>query len=283
MYDKSQLYNSRNLLLYIKYIDEYSPEVDPEEVLKYAEMTLYEIEDPGHWFSQEHIDKFYEKLVEKTGNIKLARDVGHYFSISPSNVLGAVKQYIIGMLSISSGFNAVVYIGSTISRGAIFKANRLGVNKYEVYANVSEGVKEKPYQCMNRKAILESIGLLFTNSFFTVDHPECFHEGDKVCKYIVSWKDSQAILWKRLSRVLAVSSLLILIFFIPLLSFYKLIALTATCAFVSLVFISVSLKKQNRELFNSIVTLGESAQDLMAEINIRYNIMKLIQEIITEN
>ena len=41
MYDKSQLNNSKNLHLCMKYIDEYSPEVDPEEILKYLETSLY--------------------------------------------------------------------------------------------------------------------------------------------------------------------------------------------------------------------------------------------------
>jgi PAS domain S-box-containing protein len=279
MDNKTPLYNSRNIHLYMKYIEEYYPEIDTVEVLKYAKMTLHEIEDPGHWFNQNQVDKFYKKLVEKTGNIKLARDVGNYFSISQSGVLGAVKQYIIGMLSISTGFNAIEKIGLTLSRGAILKAKRIGAKKYKVTAKVREGVIEKPYQCMNRKAILEAIGLWFTDNFFTVDHPECYHEGGKDCKYIVSWKDSQTILWKRLSRISVVFSIFLLMFFIPLLSSYKLIILATACAVVSLLVISVSLKKQNRELSNSIVKQGESAQDLIDEINIRYSNSKLIQEI----
>jgi hypothetical protein len=64
----SPLYSSRITVNYLKYLKKYYPEVEIDPVLDYAGMTKYEVEDPGHWFSQNQVDRFHKILVEKTGN-----------------------------------------------------------------------------------------------------------------------------------------------------------------------------------------------------------------------
>ncbi len=42
MDSNSELYNSRNINLYLKFMDEFHPSLNIEEVLLHAEMTMYE-------------------------------------------------------------------------------------------------------------------------------------------------------------------------------------------------------------------------------------------------
>ena len=87
------IYNSRILKIYIEYLYANYPAIDVEPILRYANVTRYELDDPGHWFNQQHIDRFYAKVVEATGNKSIARDAGR-FAVS-ADASGAVKQHVL--------------------------------------------------------------------------------------------------------------------------------------------------------------------------------------------
>ena len=70
-------YNSRIIDIYMKLIKKRYSHVDVDELLRHADMEPYQIADQGHWFSQEQVDTFYEKLVELSGNPFIAREAGH--------------------------------------------------------------------------------------------------------------------------------------------------------------------------------------------------------------
>ncbi len=78
MMENNLLYNSSNLLVFIEYVSKHYPAVNISEVLEYASITKSELYDAGQWFNQDQTDRFYEILVEKTGNNNLAREAGHY-------------------------------------------------------------------------------------------------------------------------------------------------------------------------------------------------------------
>ena len=69
------LYNSRNMKVYLEYLNHYHPDIDIDEILKYAGVTKYEVEDPAHFFSQLQVDRFHEIIVEQTGNPVRERQV----------------------------------------------------------------------------------------------------------------------------------------------------------------------------------------------------------------
>ena len=62
------LYNSRITKIYTQLLRQYYADIDPDIILKEADITNYEIEDPAHWFTQEQVDRFHDILVSKTGN-----------------------------------------------------------------------------------------------------------------------------------------------------------------------------------------------------------------------
>ena len=66
MDDNTPLYNSRIIKTYLEFLEKYYSGLDIDSILDYSEMTRYEIGDPGHWFSQRQVDRFYKILVEKS-------------------------------------------------------------------------------------------------------------------------------------------------------------------------------------------------------------------------
>ena len=61
------LYNSRIINNYIKLIKNQYRYINIEELLIYAGMEPYQVEDEGHWFSQNQINRFHARLKEATG------------------------------------------------------------------------------------------------------------------------------------------------------------------------------------------------------------------------
>ena len=76
--DQAFLYSSRIVGTYVDFLATYYPEIEIDSLLEHAGMTRYEVEDPGHWFSQQQTDRFHEIMVKKTGNSHIARDAGRF-------------------------------------------------------------------------------------------------------------------------------------------------------------------------------------------------------------
>ncbi len=68
------LYNSRIASNYLKLVKQRYPHVNIVELLKVAEMELHQVEDEGHWFTQDQVNLFQEKLIELTGNKEIAKE-----------------------------------------------------------------------------------------------------------------------------------------------------------------------------------------------------------------
>jgi hypothetical protein len=162
------LYNSRLIENYVEFVKKFYPEVDIDSVLKYAGMTKHEVGDPAHWFSQRQADRFYEILVEKTGNPSISREVGRYAASSKAS--GVVRQYTLGFISPAAAYWVVEKIGSKLTRASTLTARRLGRNKVEVSVTPKSSVHQKPYQCDNLLGLLEAISKLFTNKFANIEH-----------------------------------------------------------------------------------------------------------------
>ena len=62
MNESVPLYNSRIAKIYIQYLRKYYPDIGLDDILKDAEITNYEIEDPAHWFTQEQHDRLHDIL-----------------------------------------------------------------------------------------------------------------------------------------------------------------------------------------------------------------------------
>ncbi|MCK4985097.1 MAG: response regulator, partial [Desulfobacterales bacterium] len=237
----------------------------------------YEVEDPAHWFSQHQADRFQEALVKQTDNPNIAREAGRYTTSHEG--MGPAKQHILGFIKPTSVYLLMEKLYPILSRGATIKAKKLGPNKVEIVSTPKIGVNEKPYQCENRIGIFESLAELFTNKFANVQHPLCFHVGNKSCHYIITWEKTASIIWKRIRNYSLLISIIIsmgLFFVLPLITWS---AFTLLCFLVTMAFSFYSDRLEKKELSETIKTQGFTAKDLLDEMNIRHNNALLLQEI----
>lgn len=275
--ESKRLYNSTLLIVYIDYINIYYPEINISEVLEYASITELEIADHAVWFTQEQVDRFYEILERKTGNPKLAREAGRFIVQSKSSDI--LRQYTAGFVTPSVAYWMVSKIASTLSRHISLQIKYIAGNKILITATQKGYVTEKPYQCENRIGLFEALAKHFTNEYAQVEHDECLHKQASSCKYIISWKNTPATIWKIISRyssLLGAILIFALLFLIPFKSWaiYALIIFSGS----ALTFI-VSEKLTNRDLSISVEGQRNVSENYINQFEIRYNELNLIKEI----
>ena len=277
MNDGTPLYNSRITKNYLEYLEHFHPDVDVEAIFAYAGMSRFEVDDPGHWFSQRQVDRFQERLVTKTGNPNISKDVGRY--LTSSEGLGAVKQYALGFLNLTSIYVLMGKFYPMMSRAAEVNANKISSNSVEIISTPKPDVREKPYQCENRLGTFESLAKWFTKGYAKIDHPECLHKGEKTCRYIITWEKTPAIIWKRIKNILLLLSPIAVAATFPLIQFTAWVTIIAGITLLNLVLSIYTNQLEKGELVKTIEYQGNAAKDLFDEINLRYNHAKLIQEI----
>ena len=168
------LYSSRITNTYVEYLTLYYPDVDIDAVLKHAKMTRYEVEDPGHWFTQTQVDSFHDKILDETGNKNIARDAGRY--TASSERIGPIKQYSLGLMSLSTVYLMMGKLYSIMSRGADAVAKTKSSRNVEIIVTPKPGVLEKPYQCQNRIGTFESLANLFAARFSNIEEIYLFSQ-----------------------------------------------------------------------------------------------------------
>lgn len=190
------LYNSRTIQSYLELIARKYPAIDRKELLHSAGMKQTEAADEGHWFSQEQINLFHDRLVELTGNQNIAREAG--LNLTSDDALGMMKQYMLSYLGPANLYTMVGKIASHLTRTSVFTTRRLGPNTVEITVSFREGVMEQPFQCENRRGSLEAVLSFFNYQSQRVEHPECIFRGGEVCRYIISWEEKPSSRVKKL-------------------------------------------------------------------------------------
>ena len=271
------LYNSRIIKTFLEYLKKNYPEVDIDSILDHAGMAAYEVEDEGHWFTQDQVDGFYEILPRKTGSRTIARDVGRYAASSQAS--GTLRQYALGFMTPALAYSRLEKLTANLTRATTFKTQRLAGNKVEITVTPNPGVQEKPYQCENRMGLLESVAKVFTNKFANIEHPECLHKGAAIGRYIISWETPLSLKWRLLCRFLlifGVPALILLFFIVPISSWAIVISI---CFVLALGLCLHASHLEKKELAETIETQGDAAKHLLEEMNIRYDNSLLIQEV----
>jgi PAS domain S-box-containing protein len=277
MPDLPSIYNSRILKLYLEYLYTNYPTIDVEPILRYANVTRYELEDPGHWFNQQQIDRFYSKVVETTGNKFMARDVGR-FAVS-ADASGAVKQHVLGLLRVSSIYLLLSKLYPMISRGADVSSRKISANCVEITVVPNQQIKESPHQCENRIGIFEAMATVSTDKYAQVEHTECVHRGRPCCRYRVKWEEPH---YRRWNRFLIFALFLLIACALPaffLLQFtqWVILLLSGGAGFLLVCLRVYHLRTQ--DLAQKIKSQGNVAEDHIKEIDYRYRGALLIQRI----
>jgi len=277
MNDTRPLYNSRIMKVYLDYLEKYYPDVDRQSLLQASGMTMYEVEDQAHWFTQEQVDAFQSNLIKDTGDSNIARNAGRYATSAES--IGALKQYTLGLMNLPAMYRIMGRLFGVMSKGAKVRTTKLGPRKVEIIAVPEPGVNEKPYQCQNRMGMFESAAKLFTKEFAKIDHPECFHKGDKCCRYIVSWENPSFARWRIIRNYALMTSLIAtaVLLFLDAIKIWPEILIGS--AVLNLILFFVSAWLENRDMKKVLEMQGDAAKEHMEEINSRYNNALLVQEI----
>ena len=271
------LYNSRITRAYVEYLQVYYPEIDVDEVLRHAKMTRPELEDPAHWFSQHQVDRFNAIVTEKTANANISHEVGRY-AIS-SEALGIIKKIALSLVNPSSVYMLFGKLYAYLSRAVVVETRPMGNTQMEISVSPSPGVKEKSYQCHNRVGIFEAIGKHYFNNYAKIDHPQCIHQGDPKCLYLISWDKSRILLSLRLRNLIAGASALMaipLFFLIPTATWFTIIIM------LGLVILSIHTyanQLEIKDLTETIKAQGDIAEEHLEGIKRQYDSSLLIEEI----
>lgn len=272
-----KLYNSRIIDTYIKFIEKNYSHININQLLTHAGMHRYEVADQSHWFTQNQIDLFYDKLVEITNIPNIAREAGRY-AASP-DALGIMRHYILGMLSPTSFFLLSGKTADKLTKSSIYSAKKVGRNKVELTVTPRSGVTEKFFQCENRIGFFEAFLLMFNHGIPTIHHPECTFRGDKVCRYIISWKSN----WSSalaLVRNFAIFPIMLFGFLLPTyfqeINYYQ--------SFFASLFLITALTlllewARKTDALKSIEMLSDAAEKLVDQTNLTDRNMEMANEI----
>lgn len=274
---QAPIYNSRLVKNYMEYIALHHPGARVESMLEHAGIRKYEVEDPAHWFTQEQVNRFHEVMATETKDPLISREVGRFSASSRAS--NPVKKYALGFLNPHAAYRLIANISSHLTKAFTFKVRKLGVNRVEVIATSNPGVQERPFQCENRMGMLEALARIFTNRLAEVEHPECMHRGGEVCRYFVTWEGGGSLLWKRLSRLAGLLSLLLAagLYFVLHETLWAAVSLLFALLTTLLYFWAEHLEK--KELASALEVQGDVAKERLEEINRHYSHAQLVQEI----
>jgi HD-GYP domain-containing protein (c-di-GMP phosphodiesterase class II) len=275
--DNRPLYNSRIIDTYIKLIKRKYSYINVDELLSYAKIEPYQVEDEGHWFIQEQADLFYERLVKLTGNKNIAREAGRY-AASP-DAIGAMRHYILGLVGPAKVYEMIGKAASNFTKSSIYESKRIGSNKVEITVTPIEGVNEKPFQCENRMGYWEAVTTIFNYKLPKIEHPECIFKGGKVCRYVVSWKELRSTFWEKVRNYVALFLSIICVSFYPKYTEITLSVILPFSVFAVLLLTLYAGRMGKRELSVAIDNLRNSTEQLVEQINVNYNNALLINEI----
>jgi PAS domain S-box-containing protein len=275
--EKTPLYNTVIIKTYLEYLGNSYPDLDIKQLLDYADIKIYEVEDRGHWLTQEQVNRFQEHVERVTANPNIAREAGRYIASPKSSVL--LRRAFVGFISPAIAYWTVGKIASTISRHQTTKVNKLDDNKIELIATPRENVKEELFQCKNRTGMIEAIAEIFTHKYAHIEHPECIHRGDNCCRYIVTWDKPASLSWERTGYYLLALSLItvpVLFFFLPLIHMLIIFLSTLTISMGTLLYGNILHDKEMSMLLEG---QGKASDEVIEQINLRYNESLLIREI----
>jgi len=275
--DSKPLYNSRIVNSYVKYIKKCYEYINIDELYDYAGIEPYEVADQNHWFSQEQINRFHEKLDELTGASNLAREAGRY-AASPESI-GVMRQYVLGMANPGTVYKMIGKVTSQFSRSSIYESREINPQKIEITVTPKEGVQEQPFQCENRMGHFESISLVFNNAIPEIEHPECMFKGGDCCRYIISWGNNRSYLLKRTRNIIAIVMAIVAIILTIIYPVDELVYFIPIIIITILIINFLNDKQTKKELRDSILNLEHSRDDLIQQMEINYNNSQMVHEI----
>lgn len=277
MTQETALYNTRIITHLMKFLRERYPHVPVNDLLDNAGIESYDLSDEGHWFTQEQVDRFYEGIVQATGNTNIAREAGQMAG-SPG-ATGIMRQYTLGLIGPAKAFAVINRSTKNFVRSSDYRSRPLTSNSVEVTVHPFPGVNEKPYQCENRIGFFEAIVGAFNLGTPKIEHPECQFRGGQICRYTITWKptlSSRSLRMRNILFALSVVGLGIGLVFSPLITLhFGLPVAVVACA------LSAWLTEyaHRREMGLSMEVLWDTSEKLTEQINTNARNVQLTQDL----
>jgi HD-GYP domain-containing protein (c-di-GMP phosphodiesterase class II) len=270
-------YNSRIIDVYIRLIKNRYPQIDIHELLTSAGMEQYQVVDQGHWFTQDQVDRFYEKLVQVTGNRNIAREAGRYAAaLQDANLM---SKYFLAMVGPSVAYDLTGKASANFTRAEDFTTRKLSNHSVEIKVTPKEGINEKPFQCENRWGLMEAISMLFNKKPPVIKHTECIFKGGTSCTYIITWENSPSVILGNINRFLILFFVVanaVSFFFNPALTLQVFMPAALVAGFALNYF---AKRNENKELSEHLREVHSSTDELIKQININYNNTLITHEI----
>ncbi len=273
-----KLYSSRIIQAYCEYITVNYPAVNIKEILDSAGILGYELEDHGHWFSQEEVDRFYFKVEEVLNDKTVARKAGHFMA-SPQGG-GEVRYYFLGLMGLANAYKMATKASKNLTKSSNYEVNILSSNSVEVITTFLPGIQEKEYQCQNRIGMFEAVAELYNTTSLQIDHPECVFKGNERCRYIITWGKSTANFVRRLMHITAPVFIagIISVWFGTKNIQYSLLTFLGTSVFM-LLMRNLSLRIEKNEVKEILKSTNRSPEKWIEQIELNYNNTLLNYEI----
>jgi len=273
----SLLYNSRIVDTYLKLLERRYPGADVSTLLKTSGMTLSEVRDEGHWFSQDQVNRFYDCLERLTMNPQIAREAGR-FAVS-ANSLGIFRQYMLSAFGPATMFQMIGRLGSKLTRSADFSSRKLSESSVEIVVTPRPGCDEELFQCENRMGFFEAGVMMFNHNLPGISHPECVFRGDPVCRYEVSWEVPCSARWrKRRNYITMLMVPLAVIALLQLPLWVNLVTMPLVIAGVLLLSIFTEMHEKS-ELRDSLSQLTDTTEQLIDQVNVTHSNAMMSKEI----
>lgn len=271
------LYNSKIILSFVRLIKDRYKRIDLPELLDYAGMESYQVEDESYWFTQEQVNSFTEKLMAVTNNLNIPREAGRY--AATADTLGVFKAYVLAFVGPARAYQIIGKAAANFTRSSVYESKPLGRNRVEITVTTKPGIQEMPFQCQNRLGYFEVVATLFNRKLQHIEHTECMFTGGQCCRYLLSWKDQGSSFWGKLRNymftMLAIPSSV-------LYGFWSSQSILATMVVSWGVLAGLTLyvaRRDKLDLTTAIDNLRTSTEGLVDEINVNYNNALLVNEI----
>jgi len=271
------LYNSRIVDTYLKLLERRYPGADVSTLLKASGMTLSEVRDEGHWFSQEQVNRFYDCLERLTMNPQIAREAGR-FAVS-ANALGIFRQYMLSAFGPAAMFQMIGRLSSKLTRSADFSSRKLSAHSVEIVVTPRPGCEEELFQCENRMGFFEAGVMMFNHNLPGISHPQCVFRGDPVCRYEVSWELPRSTRWRKRRNFVSILMVpLTLVSLLQLPQWSNLVLVPLAVAGVALLSVMTEMHEKS-ELRNSLSQLTDTTEQLIDQVNITHSNAMMSKEI----
>lgn len=271
------LYNSRIIAAYVRFIRAHHSYINVEELLSYAGMHEFQVQDEHYWLTQRQVNRFQEKLIGLTGDRSIARKAGRYSA--STEALGPIRSYAANFLTPAAYCDFVGRGASFLTKANTLEARQTGPDTIEIVSRQKPGVEEQPFQCENRMGFIEASLSLLKNRFPTVKETECVFRDGECCRYVAKWPQLKSTAWRRRrNRVLAAAAAIgIPLFFLPA---YQVLVPFLALSLASAFFLSKRAASAERKEFLSVLESQKSLIDsLLDKEEASYNSARMTQEI----